>query len=34
MTGVFEEHVWKGQANESLVRALQHWIAVVTSSGV
>ena len=34
MTGAFEEDVWKGQANESLVRALQHWIDVVTSSGV
>ena len=31
MTGAFDEHVWKGRADDSMVRALQHWITVVTS---
>ena len=33
MTGAFDEHVWKGQADDTMVRALQHWIAVVASGG-
>lgn len=32
MTGAFNEHVWKGQADHSMVSILQHWIAVVSSS--
>ena len=33
MTGAFDEHVWNGQADATMVRALQSWIAVVTSGG-
>ena len=33
MTGAFDEHVWKGQANDTMVRALQQWITVVASGG-
>lgn len=31
MTGAFDEHVWKGQADDTMVRALQHWITVAMS---
>lgn len=26
MTGAFDEHVWKGAADGSLIKALQRWI--------
>ena len=34
MTGAFEEHVWKGQADDALVAALVRWIDLVSASGV
>jgi len=33
MTGAFEEHVWKGQADDALVAALARWINLVRASG-
>lgn len=32
MTGAFEDHVWKGQADDALVAALARWINVVSAS--
>lgn len=32
MTGAFDEHVWKGVADASLIDALQRWIHAVGSS--
>lgn len=31
MTGAFEEHVWKGQADGALVAALARWIGLVSA---
>ena len=33
MTGAFEEHVWKGQADDALVAALARWINLVSAPG-
>ena len=33
MTGAFDEHVWKGVADASLIDVLQRWIHTVGSSG-
>ena len=33
MTGAFEEHVWKGQADDTLVAALRRWVAMVSPMG-
>lgn len=33
MTGAFEDHVWKGQADAALVSALARWINIVSTSG-
>ena len=33
MTGAFEDHVWKGQADAVLVSALARWINIVSTSG-
>ena len=30
MTGAFDEHIWKGQADDALVAALGRWIATVS----
>ena len=30
MTGAFDEHVWKGQADDTLVAALGRWVAMVS----
>ena len=32
MTGAFENHVWKGQANQTLLLALERWIDVANSA--
>ena len=32
-TGAFENHVWEGDADEAMGRAVKHWIAVILSSG-
>ena len=34
MTGAFEEHVWKGQADDALVAALARWIDLVSAPSV
>ena len=34
MTGAFEEHIWKGQADDALVTALARWIDLVSASSV
>jgi hypothetical protein len=34
MTGAFEEHVWKGQADGALVAALARWIDLVSAPSV
>lgn len=33
MTGAFEDHVWKGQADDGLVAALERWSILVSASG-
>lgn len=33
MTGAFEEHVWKGPADDALVAALARWINLVSAPG-
>ena len=33
MTGAFEDHVWKGQADDSLVMALKQWVGLVNPRG-
>ena len=33
MTGAFEDHVWKGQADDAMVAALTRWIGLVSASG-
>ena len=33
MTGAFDEHVWKGQADDALVAALGRWVAMVSPIG-
>ena len=33
MTSAFEDHVWKGQADDVLVAALARWIDLVSASG-
>ncbi len=34
MTGAFEEHLWKGQADGALVAALARWIDLVSAPSV
>ena len=34
MTGAFDEHVWKGQADDALVAALARWIDLVSAPSV
>ena len=31
MTGAFDDHVWRGEANASMADALQKWMILVTS---
>jgi len=31
MTGVFEEHLWKGEPNEAFANAITRWIGVVSN---
>ena len=33
MTSVFEDHVWKGQADDELMAALARWVDLVSASG-
>ena len=34
MTGAFDEHIWKGQADNTLVAALGRWVAMVSPTRV
>ena len=31
MTGAFEEHVWRGQADETFITAILHWVRMVST---
>ena len=31
MTGAFEEHVWRGQADETFITAISHWVGLVST---
>ena len=31
MTGAFDDHVWRGEADASMANALQKWMILVTS---
>ena len=31
MTGAFDDHVWRGEADASMADALQKWMILVTS---